>query len=260
MESSSPEKQLNGLFSDDLIARLEASDDVTVFSGAGMSAESGVPTFRGEDGIWKKFRPEELANFDAFMRNPTLVWQWYDYRKTLIAGLQPNPGHLALVEMESRHKRLSVITQNIDNLHRRAGTTTIHELHGNIERNYCTGCGKYFTNDELARGVDVPRCKACGSLIRPDVVWFGEMLPVIEWDAAVVAAERADIFFSIGTSSVVYPAASLPTMAKRSGAYVVEINIERTEFSHHADEVLVGKSGEILPRLLDSYRQRTLHT
>jgi NAD-dependent deacetylase len=240
-------------FSPELIARLEAAERVGVFTGAGISAESGVPTFRGEDGIWKKFKPEELANFDAFMRNPALVWEWYNHRKHLIAGISPNAGHYALAAMESRHRNFSIATQNIDNLHTRAGSTTVHELHGNIGRNYCTGCGKYYADEELSRLGDVPKCPSCRSLIRPDVVWFGEMLPAGQWDAAVRAAERADVYFSIGTSAVVYPAASMPLMAKSAGAYVVEINIERTDFSRHADEVLIGKSAELLPRLLEHY-------
>jgi len=247
----------NGSFSPELISRLEGAERVGVFTGAGMSAESGVPTFRGEDGIWKKFKPEELANFDAFMRNPQLVWEWYNHRKHLIAGIEPNAGHYALAGMESRHRYFSIATQNIDNLHRKAGSRTIHELHGNIGRNYCTGCGAYYTDAQLALLGNVPKCGACRGLIRPDVVWFGEMLPVDEWDAAVRAAERADVYFSIGTSSVVYPAASLPVLAKSAGAYVVEMNIERTDFSRHADEVMIGKSGELLPRLLEQYPRGT---
>ena len=233
-----------------LIAKLRQADAVATFTGAGMSAESGVPTFRGEDGIWKKFKPEELANFDAFMRNPDLVWEWYNHRKKLIADIQPNAGHRALAEMEKHHRRFSIITQNIDNLHRRAGSTTIYELHGNIERNYCIGCGKYFTNEEILSQQQVPRCSFCKNLIRPDVVWFGENLPEDEWNESVKAAEHADLFFSIGTSGVVFPAASLPAIAKKSGAYVVEINIEPTDLTPKADEVLLGKAGVILPQLM----------
>ena len=240
-----------------LISKLKNTMSVVIFTGAGMSAESGVPTFRGEDGIWKKFKPEELANFDAFMRNPELVWEWYKHRKQIIANIQPNAGHCALVEMERHHQHFSIITQNIDNLHRRAGSTAIHELHGNIERNYCIGCGKYFTNDEIIKQEGAPHCSACNGLIRPDVVWFGELLPVDEWNASVTAAKRAEIFFSVGTSSVVYPAASLPAIAKQGGAHVVEINIELTEFSSRLDEVLLGKSGEILPHLLEICYQST---
>ncbi len=238
-------------FSDKLLSRLKNATNVAVFTGAGMSAESGVPTFRGTDGIWKKFRPEELANFDAFMRNPDLVWEWYRQRKIVIATIKPNPGHLALAKMQEFHRRFSVITQNIDNLHRRAGSRIVHELHGNIERNYCVECGKLFQNEEILGQQNAPHCTHCGGLIRPDVVWFGEMLPADAWDASAAAAQNAEVFFSIGTSGEVYPAASLPLMAKQSGAYIVEFNVEPTPLSEKADEVVLGKSGELLPSLLE---------
>jgi NAD-dependent deacetylase len=239
------------MFSQPLLIKLRNAESIVAFTGAGMSAESGVPTFRGDQGIWKKFKPEELANFDAFMRNPELVWEWYKARKQIIAAIQPNAGHYALATMEKYFKHVAIITQNIDNLHRRAGSSTVYELHGNIERNYCLGCGKYYTTEEILQQDKVPHCPACDGLIRPDVVWFGELLPDEEWNSSVTAAERADIFLSVGTSGVVYPAASLPLMAKLAGAYVVEINIEPTDLSQKADEVLLGKSGEILPKLLE---------
>lgn len=248
------------MFSERLLSKLHNAVSVTVFTGAGISAESGVPTFRGDEGIWKKFKPEELANFDAFMSNPELVWEWYKQRKNIIDSIQPNRGHYALAEMERRHKHFSLITQNIDNLHRKAGSTIIHELHGNIERNYCTGCGKYYSHEFILQQERAPRCGSCNSLIRPDVVWFGELLPVEEWNASVDAAEHAEIFFSIGTSAIVFPAASLPVMAKRNGAYLVEINIEPTELSEKADEVLLGTSGDILQRLLETYHHTTSQT
>lgn len=238
------------MFSDELIKRLKSAEAVVVFTGAGMSAESGVPTFRGEDGIWKKFRPEELANFDAFIRNPDLVWEWYRHRKQLMSNIQPNPGHYAIAAMEKQCSNLAIITQNIDNLHRRAGSKTVYELHGNIERNYCIDCGAQFTNEKILMEEKAPRCTACGGLVRPDVVWFGEMLPADQWEKSVKAAERSDVFLCVGTSVVVYPAASLPIVAKRAGAYLVEINIERTELSPMVDEVILGKCGEILPRLI----------
>lgn len=228
---------------------------VTVLTGAGISAESGVPTFRGNDGLWKKFKPEELANFDAFIRNPDLVWEWYRHRKQVISTIQPNAGHYALAEMEKGYKEFAIITQNIDNLHYRAGSKTVYELHGNINRNYCIGCGKSYTNDDILQPDKgkAPRCSSCNGLIRPDVVWFGEMLPVDAWNSSVTAAERSDVFFSVGTSAIVYPAASLPMIAKRSGSFTVEINIEPTDLSSTADEVILGKSGEILPRLLEQF-------
>ncbi len=231
--------------------RLSTAENIVVFTGAGISAESGVPTFRGEDGIWKKMKPEELANFDAFMRNTKLVWDWYKHRKRIMQTVQPNAGHYAIAEMEKYFQHVSVVTQNIDNLHRRAGSSTVYELHGNIERNYCIGCGKPYPNEDVLKSESIPHCTTCKGLIRPDVVWFGEMLPQDEWNDSIQAAEFADILFVIGTSAVVYPAASIPQMAKRAGACIVEINIEPTDLTPFADETLLGKSGEILPGILE---------
>jgi NAD-dependent deacetylase len=245
-------------FSNRLLRKLETAERIVVFTGAGMSAESGVPTFRAEDGIWKKFKPEELANFDAFMRNPDLVWEWYKERKKVMLNIKPNPGHYAIAEMEQRFPSVTVVTQNIDNLHRRAGSTHIFELHGNIERNYCISCRTTYTNADILTQANAPRCSNCNGLIRPDVVWFGEILPVDQWNSSVDAAELADLFFSVGTSSVVYPAASLPSIARRAGAYVVEINIEPTEISHTTDELIIGKAGEILPALLRYCKKTTM--
>lgn len=239
------------MFSKHLIQNLTNAKSVVVFTGAGISAESGVPTFRGENGLWKKFRPEELANFNAFIQNPSLVWEWYKYRKQLISNIKPNPGHFAIAELEKHCENFALITQNIDNLHRRAGNKNIFELHGNIERNYCIGCHKWYSNEEIMACTDVPKC-SCGELIRPDVVWFGEILPEDQWNNSVKAAEQAEIFFAVGTSAVVYPAASLPLIAKKAGAYLVEVNIEPTELSDKVDELLLGKSGEILPKLIDT--------
>lgn len=238
------------LFSERLMEKLRSAEAVTVFTGAGVSAESGVPTFRGDDGIWKKFKPEELANFDAFIRNPELVWEWYKQRKQIVATIQPNPGHYALVELEKLYKHFSVITQNIDNLHRRAGSKSVFELHGNIERNYCISCRKNFSNNEILSAEGVPKCDRCGGLVRPDVVWFGELLPMDQWAESEKAARCADLFFSVGTSGIVYPAASLPMVAKRAGAYLVEINPEPTPLTESADEFIAGKSGEVLPQLV----------
>jgi NAD-dependent deacetylase len=245
-----------GSFSDGLLDSLLNAAHVVAFTGAGISAESGVPTFRGPEGIWSKFKPEELANMDAFMRNPALVWEWYAHRRTIIATVQPNAGHLALARMEGLFPRFTLITQNIDNLHRRAGSTVVHELHGNIERSYCMSCGKLHPDVSLPEKGQVPTCSACGGVVRPDVVWFGEMLPEDEWEASASAAESADVFFSIGTSAVVYPAASLPLMAKRGGAYLVEVNTEPTPLTRDADEFLRGPSGTILPSLCDALAAR----
>jgi NAD-dependent deacetylase len=228
---------------------------VVAFTGAGISAESGVPTFRSADGIWKKMRPEELASMDGFLRNPALVWDWYAHRKRIIAEVEPNPGHHALVKMEEHFPAFAVVTQNIDNLHRRAGSRTVYELHGNIERNYCMKCGTSYANEQVLAMEGVPTCTACGGNIRPDVVWFGEMLPEDQWELSVRATQSADLFFSIGTSAVVYPAASLPHVARHAGAFLVEVNPEPTPLTPDADEFLQGASGTVLPLVCDAIEQ-----
>lgn len=238
--------------SPDLARRISAARAIVAFTGAGVSAESGVPTFRGTDGIWSKLKPEELASMNAFMKNPAMVWEWYAHRKKIMSGITPNPGHNALVRMENLAPSFAVITQNIDNLHRRAGSRRIYELHGNIERNYCMKCGTAYGSEFAVAETGLPLCPSCGGLVRPDVVWFGEMLPEDEWNASVRAAEGADLFMSIGTSAAVYPAASLPLIARRSGAYIVEINPEPTPLTPQADEFLQGPSGVILPLLADA--------
>jgi NAD-dependent deacetylase len=242
------------VISEELLRRLAAARSVAAFTGAGISSESGVPTFRGDDGIWKKFKAEELANFNAFIRNPDLVWEWYRQRKRIMASIEPNPGHYALVDLERRFQEFAVITQNIDNLHNRAGSKTVYELHGNIGRNYCISCRMVFANEEILESDAVPRCDVCGGLVRPDVVWFGEFLPEDAWEASEEASRRADVFLSIGTSGIVYPAASLPHIAKRAGAFLVEVNPEPTPITDIADEFIPGKAGEILPHLVDALK------
>ncbi len=240
---------------DNLIKRLVLAEKVAALTGAGISAESGVPTFRGADGIWKKLKPEELANFDAFMRNPELVWEWYNMRKRLISDIKPNPGHYALADMEEIFgSGFSLATQNIDNLHFRAGSKNIYELHGNIERSYCIKCLEFKKDISISEEQKIPYC-LCGGLIRPDVVWFGENLPEDVIDNAMEAAKSADVYISIGTSGNVYPAAGLPSIAKRHGAFTIEINVERTLISNEFNAVLIGKSGEILPEIVKLIRE-----
>jgi NAD-dependent deacetylase len=235
--------------SDRLKSLLSRKNRVVVLTGAGISAESGVPTFRGEEGLWKKFRPEELATFDAFMANPQLVWEWYEYRRTIIEEIKPNPGHSALVDFQNHFEKFDLITQNVDGLHHQVGSKNVIELHGNIKRNKCIRCGKKYESLEGTIEGIPPKCP-CGGNIRPDVVWFGEMLPQDAIHYAFEASSKCDLFFSIGTSAVVHPAASLPMIAKRNGAYVVEVNIEPTEISHLVNESLFGKAGEVLPSLV----------
>jgi len=229
---------------------LQRVESICVLTGAGISSESGVATFRGVDGLWSKLKPEELANFDAFMRNPELVWEWYNYRRQIVHDVKPNPAHYALVRLEKLVKEFTLVTQNVDNLHCRAGNKRVLELHGNIERSYCIDCRKFVEDVEVTSEKKVPRCSSCNGLIRPDVVWFGEMLPEGVFEAATKAARQCELFLTIGTSAVVYPAAGLPMTARNQGAYVVEVNTEPTEISHTVNETLLGKAGEVLPQLI----------
>ncbi|MBL7190495.1 NAD-dependent deacylase [bacterium] len=240
------------MIDESLIRRLKASKKVAVLTGAGVSAESGVPTFRGEEGMWKKFKPEELANFDAFMRNPDMVWEWYEHRKDLMSKVKPNAGHYAMAKMEKLFPVFTLITQNIDNLHRIAGSENILELHGNIRRNFCINCKKQYNDEHLTLGGGkVPKC-SCGGMIRPDVVWFGEMLPGSILESAFKAAETCDFFLSLGTSAVVYPAAMLPVAAKKAGAVLLEINPETTPLTQSTDYYIKAKTGEVLPQIVEA--------
>jgi len=235
---------------DQVVKILGNLSSAAVLTGAGISAESGVPTFRGQQGLWKKFRPEQLATMDAFLASPDVVWEWYNWRRELIAETKPNPGHLALRDMEALFDDFTLITQNVDNLHRLAGSTRILELHGNIYRNKCADCGRQFGEGlEIDPGA-IPTCQKCGGRIRPDVVWFGEMLPAEVIEAAFLKSEQVEVFFTVGTSALVHPAASLPLLAKRHGATLIEINPERTPLSEYADFSFQAKSGELLPELV----------
>jgi NAD-dependent deacetylase len=241
---------------DHLAERLRSAHAVTVMTGAGISAESGVPTFRGADGLWRNYRATDLATPDAFARDPRLVWQWYRWRRGIIGRAEPNPGHLALARLQCRIPALTLITQNVDGLHQRAGSTDAIELHGNIWRARCArGCGVVrdaageTPGDEPAGGQDpVPVC-ACGALLRPDVVWFGEALDENRIDLAVLAAGQCQVFLAVGTSALVYPAAGLPLVAAKAGALVVEINVDDTPLTPHAGLVLRAKAAEVLPAL-----------
>jgi len=237
-----------------LLERLTGAQLVVAFTGAGVSAESGIATFRTNDGLWQKFRPEELASVDAFLRNPELVWQWYQARRRVVLEARPNRGHMAIAELEHLLPAVSVITQNIDGLHAGAGSGEVIELHGNIRRNFCQRCRRRYDDAALLTVAEVQACE-CGGGIRPDVVWFGEMLPA---DAVMLAERRtraANVFFSIGTSGVVYPAAGLPLLAREMGAYVVEINPEETPLTPHVHESIRGASGEVMPAIVAKLRE-----
>jgi NAD-dependent deacetylase len=227
-----------------------------VLTGAGISAESNVPTFRGKDGLWDKFRPEELANLDAFLNNPRTVWEWYNWRRELIGNTEPNPGHYALRDLEPLFEDFTLITQNVDGLHRRAGSINVLEVHGNITANKCVECNEPAPEDVTIDPDNIPKCEKCGGSLRPDVVWFGEMLPARVIDDAMGAANRAEIFFSIGTSAIVHPAAGLPVMAKRAGATLVEVNPEPTPVTPMADFAFQEPSGQFMPRLVEAFETR----
>lgn len=228
---------------------LKEARSVAVLTGAGVSAESGVPTFRGNGGLWKQHRAESLATPGAFARDPKLVWEWYDWRRSVLAEARPNPGHVALVELEERVPKFTLITQNVDGLHELAGSRNVLRLHGSIWTLRCTGCAREH-DDRTPRLAEIPpRCE-CGAMLRPGVVWFGEALPADVWEQAEAAARSADLFLVIGTSAVVYPAAGLASIAKSSGARVVEINVAETALSDGIDEFLLGPSGQLLPQLI----------
>jgi NAD-dependent deacetylase len=229
---------------------LRSARDVVVLTGAGISAESHIPTFRdAQTGLWATYSPEELATPQAFRRNPWLVWEWYAWRRELVSQAQPNPGHLALAELERRVPEFTLITQNVDGLHRRAGSVNVIELHGNINRTKCFDEGVIIESWPPTTEVP-PRCPRCGGYLRPDVVWFGETLPPQALGAAFEAAARCDVFFSIGTSALVHPAASLPYQAIQHEAVVVEINPAQTPLTDRATYVLQGPAGQVLPELL----------
>lgn len=236
---------------DELIKRMRNIRRLVISTGAGVSAESGVPTFRGDGGVWEKMSPHEMASVDGFMKNPELVWQWYQHRLEIRDHVKPNRGHEVIAELEKRFDYFTLITQNIDGLHSVAGSINILELHGNITRNKCLDCQKRY-EPEIDLSDGLPYCE-CGGMIRPDVVWFGESLPEAVLEKAFADTEACELFISVGTSAIVQPAASLPLMASRSGAYVVEINLESTPMTASVDLFLQGKSGELLPRILDEF-------
>jgi NAD-dependent deacetylase len=236
-------------FSANLLARLRPDAEIAALTGAGISAESGLSTFRGSGGLWKNHHPENLATPEAFQRDPKLVWEWYNHRRDKAQQHAPNAGHLALAQMERLFKNFVLITQNVDGYHRRAGSKNICELHGNLMKSRCSACGHECAAGAESWQGDLPYC-SCGALYRPGVVWFGETLPAAALQRAFEAAENSKLFFSIGTSAVVYPAAALPQVAAEHGAYIVEINPEQTPLTPRADEFLQGNAGEILPALV----------
>lgn len=237
----------------DLEAFLSRSRSLCVLTGSGVSQESGIPTFRGTEGLWRQFRAEDLATPEAFARDPLLVWEWYAWRRELIQRAQPNAAHRALAELEERFSakpegHFTLLTQNVDGLHERAGSRNVVRLHGDIWQLRCTRCGAERQDYSVPLVPFPPRC-SCSSLLRPGVVWFGEPLPEAAWQQAARAAASADLFLVIGTSALVHPAASLPWIAKENGAQLVEINPFPTPLSARADGVIRGKAAEVFGEL-----------
>ena len=231
---------------------LRSARRVAVLTGAGVSAESGVPTFRGSDGLWEGHRIEDVATPEAFERDPALVWRFYNARRATLQTVQPNPGHHALARLEERwgSESFTVCTQNIDGLHRAAGSRNVLELHGNLGRVRCTACAR--VEDRGGEALDeLPRCRTCDGLLRPDIVWFHERLPEDTWRDAGRAAGLCDCFLVVGTTAVVYPAAGLVGLARQRGARVIEVNLEASAVSAQVDIHLRGKSGHILPQLVE---------
>jgi NAD-dependent deacetylase len=239
-----------------LVGALRAARHVCVLTGSGVSAESGVPTFReAQTGLWEKFDPQQLATPEAFLDDPALIWRWYRWRRELVARAQPNPGHHALVKLARLVPQLTLITQNVDGLHQRAGSRNVTEFHGNLFANRCVAencvIPDAITDDDSSDGI--PLCPGCGGMLRPGVVWFGEAIPADALQAADIAASNCDIFLSIGTSSLVWPAAGLAELAQQQGAKVIEINLDETPLTGSSHFVLNGKSGVVLPELLNCF-------
>ncbi|HWM68328.1 MAG TPA: NAD-dependent deacylase [Steroidobacteraceae bacterium] len=243
---------------DRLVETLRSARDVLILTGAGISAESGLPTFREPlCGLWERFNPQDLATPGAFARDPALVWGWYEWRRMKAPRAAPNAAHGAIRDLQNKLPQLTLVTQNVDDLHERAGTANVVHLHGRLSQPYCEDCRQSFTpapeipdEPEHGRRLDPPRCSACGSRIRPGVVWFGEPLPQGEWNIAECAADRCDVFFCVGTSAVVYPAASLIERAAARGVTTVQVNPGGSDWDTHVSYNFRCAAGAMLPELL----------
>lgn len=231
----------------DIVESIRNARSVSVLTGAGISAESGIPTFRGTGGAWEKYDYRRLATPEGFRDDPRLVWEWYQMRQLEIKKATPNPAHETIAEMEGHYPSFHVLTQNIDGMHERAGSRNVIELHGSIWRMRCERDGLVIGIVEPVK--EIPPLCQCGSLLRPDVVWFGEQLDDAVMDEASQVAAKSDVMFVVGTSAVVYPAAALPILTKNSGGLVIEVNVERTEISRYADLSVLGLAGEVMPVL-----------
>ena len=229
--------------------RLAHARSVVVLTGAGISSDSGVPTFRGTDGLWRNFRAEDLATPEAFEKNPRVVWEWYDWRRSLLTSVKPNAAHEALVTLETRHERFHLITQNVDGLHYLAGSRRVYELHGDIWKVRCVRCRRVTDNRDVPLTL-LPQCESCKGLLRPHIVWFGEALDREVLGAGISAVESCDLLLIVGTSGLIYPAAMLMPIAKAGGATIIEVNLDATPYSAHADFSFQGRAKDIVPLLL----------
>lgn len=245
MRASGPATSAPSL--DTVVDHLRRARAVCVLTGAGVSAESGIPTFRGGDGLWDRYDPAELASEAGFRRDPRLVWEWYAFRQRAIASARPNAAHETIAAMERHYPRFTLVTQNVDGLHQRAGNAKVVELHGSIWRTRCTRDGTVAAISEPLTSVP-PMCR-CGALLRPDVTWFGEPLDRTALETAMSAASGADVLLVVGTSSAVYPAAALPGLTRKAGGKVIELNLEPTPLSAIADASRFGEAGTLLPSI-----------
>ena len=234
--------------------KISNASGIVVLTGAGISAESGIPTFRGEEGLWQNYRPEELATPEAFQNDPKLVWEWYEWRRNIVKRAKPNPGHYALAELQFEKPNFTLITQNVDGLHQMSGSRNIIEMHGNLWQIRCTKCGDIKEDHEVPLPELPPKCATCDGTGRPNVVWFNEIIPMEVIDRALSAIEKCDVMLIVGTSGVVEPAASMGLVAKQTGKCVIEINLDVTPSSSLYDITIHGKSGDILPLLYTTER------
>lgn len=243
-----------------LIQKLQHAEHLVVFTGAGISAESGIPTFRDAlSGLWKNFNANELASVEAYKRNPPLVWGWYEMRRRDVLNAQPNAAHKTIAQLAKKVKKITVITQNVDDLHERGGSGEVIHLHGSLHHPRCLACSAPYALDAESMSLIVadehinpPNCLTCGHPVRPGVVWFGENLPVTEWESAQFAAADCDVMLVVGTSGLVSPAADLPFLARCNNALVVQINMAKTELDRYCDDNLIGRAADVLPALYQS--------
>jgi len=233
--------------------QIKENKKIVFVTGAGISQESGIPTFRGKDGLWRNYNAMKLATIDAFYENPKLVWEWYNERRENIFSVSPNQGHKAIAELE-KYAKVIILTQNIDGLHQKAGSSKVLEFHGSIVKIKCTVCD--FRDEIITKFSEIPPLCKCGNILRPDVVWFGESLQEDVWKHAMIQAGQCDLMIIVGTSLVVSPANTLPIYAKQNNAYLIEINPEKTEMSSEMDLTINDTSANVLPKIVSIFKEK----